>query len=124
MTATDEWHQWTPQFPFHVQVWDVASGKLVTQLAGHTGSVTRLEFSPDGRLALAASVDGTVRLWTVPRWNVYGTWSTKSRPGTPVPRVYEAAFTPDSRYVLTDGGQAVVLLEVASLKVACAGPLS
>ena len=45
----------------------VEDGVLVPhmQLVGHDGYVTWGEFSPDGRLAITASRDGTARLWPV-----------------------------------------------------------
>ena len=48
-----------------VHVWDTTSGREVREvlgLRGHTGLVSSLAFSPDGRLA-SASLDGTIRVW-------------------------------------------------------------
>jgi ribosome assembly protein SQT1 len=38
----------------------------VTELLGHTDTVTCVGFNFDGTLALTASYDGTVRIWKVP----------------------------------------------------------
>jgi eukaryotic-like serine/threonine-protein kinase len=44
-------------------VWDAATGRRITALAGHTGPVTSVAFSPDGTRAVTASHDCTARIW-------------------------------------------------------------
>ncbi len=39
---------------------------LVKTLTGHTGEVTTVAVTPDGRRAVSGSVDGTIRIWNVP----------------------------------------------------------
>jgi WD40 repeat protein len=48
-----------------VQLWDVATGRLVTCLDGHEGKVTCLAYAPDGTLLVSGGHDRTVRLWDV-----------------------------------------------------------
>ncbi len=48
-----------------IQLWRAADGLKLGPLLGHTGEVTALSFSPEGKLA-SASTDGTVRLWQIP----------------------------------------------------------
>src|SRR5262249_37781329 len=46
-----------------VQVIDVASGRVVRTLVGHTDSVECVAFSPDGLRIATASDDRTIKLW-------------------------------------------------------------
>jgi eukaryotic-like serine/threonine-protein kinase len=45
----------------YVRLWKVPSGQLAGQLKAHTGDVTALAFTPDGRQLITASGDGTIR---------------------------------------------------------------
>lgn len=49
-----------------ISVWDTATGAVVSDLAGHTGDVESVVFTPDGRGLVSGSSDGTVRLWQLP----------------------------------------------------------
>jgi WD40 repeat protein/tetratricopeptide (TPR) repeat protein len=49
-----------------VQVWELETGKVVTNLRGHGNFVNSVAFSRDGKLAVTASDDGTARVWAVP----------------------------------------------------------
>lgn len=46
-----------------IHVWDSTSGQPIARLAGHTGLVRDLVFSPDSRWLLSAGWDSTVRSW-------------------------------------------------------------
>ncbi|EMI53450.1 serine/threonine-protein kinase [Rhodopirellula sallentina] len=46
-----------------VAILNADSGKAVLHLTGHTGPVTSLDWSSDGRRLATASVDGSVRVW-------------------------------------------------------------
>jgi RNA polymerase sigma factor (sigma-70 family) len=46
-----------------VPVWDVATGKVVLELAGHTNGVLTVAWSDDGKWIASASHDATVRVW-------------------------------------------------------------
>ncbi|MEU5264694.1 hypothetical protein [Amycolatopsis sp. NPDC021455] len=71
------------------------------RLTGHTGRVTSLTFSPDGKVLASGSQDSTVRLW-----NAAGPI------GVPLAHhsaVRAVAFSPDGRLLVTAGGTAVTV---------------
>ncbi len=51
-------------WPEHrIQIWDVATGKLIVEFSGHKSDVESVAFSPNGALLASGSFDGTILLW-------------------------------------------------------------
>lgn len=47
-----------------IYMWDLLSGKIVSELAGHSGPVVSLSTHPkNNQILLSASADGTIKLW-------------------------------------------------------------
>ncbi len=47
-----------------IYLFNVADGKFIRALAGHTSAITSVAFHPTGTLLVSASKDRTLRLWT------------------------------------------------------------
>jgi WD40 repeat protein len=76
-------------------VWDAVTGQPLIPPLKHSRYVRHAAFSPDGRLVLTASADGTARVWD----------AATGEPVTPPLRhrgpVSDAVFSPDGRRMLT-----------------------
>ena len=46
-----------------MKVWDADKGTEILTLKGHTGRVTSVAFSPDGKRIVSGSEDSTVKVW-------------------------------------------------------------
>jgi WD40 repeat protein len=89
-------------FRSFVQVWDLATGKLLFPALLHRRPVRHVEFSRDGRFLVACSVDGQLNSCSARVWN--------AMTGQPVGEelrhkdgVLDATFSPDNRKVATAG---------------------
>jgi len=51
----------------NVKVWCATSGLLQRTLRGHTAEITEVLLSPDNQLVVSASLDATVRVWSLSR---------------------------------------------------------
>jgi hypothetical protein len=72
-----------------IKLWDVASGREVRTLSGHTDWVWSVAFSPDGRLLASGSWDTTIKLWEVASGSL-----VRSLTGHPGFGVNSVAFSP------------------------------
>jgi WD40 repeat protein len=48
---------------YDIQIWELASGRQLRTLAGHSCYATRVMYSPDGSMLASGSADGTILLW-------------------------------------------------------------
>jgi WD40 repeat protein len=48
---------------FEPCLWDLAAGREVYRLEGHSDTTMAVEFAPDGRHVFTCSSDGTIRMW-------------------------------------------------------------
>jgi WD40 repeat protein len=72
-----------------VKLWDVASGRLLRTLDGHSDVVYKGVFSPDEKLLASCSRDGKIGIWDVATGRELRTLSGHTRP------VKAVAFSPD-----------------------------
>ncbi len=89
-----------------VTLWDVATGKNVAILAGHTGAGS-VAFSSDGTKLASGVKDNTVRLWDIATENI-------SILAGHTQRIRAVAFAPDSKIFATGSERVVHLWDVAT----------
>ena len=50
----------------HVQVWRYDEGEVTHVGVGHSGEITAVKISPDGRTIVSVSADGAILRWRFP----------------------------------------------------------
>ncbi len=83
------------------RVWEIPSGKLVSELRGHQGKINDVHFSPDGKQVVTASEDETARGWDATTGNLVYELAEHKSP------VKIAKFSPDSKLVLSASHESV-----------------
>jgi hypothetical protein len=78
-------------------LWDVATGKERTVLAGHRGVVLSMAFTPDGKTLAAGASDGMIKLWEVVTGKERASWKAHTE------LIRSLALRADAR-ILASGG--------------------
>lgn len=97
-----------------VRLWDVANGALLWRKPGHTGHGTgaSVAFSPDGFQIVTTSDDGAARVWDA------ATGDQVLMLNDPASgRMYSAAFSPNSKQIVTSGYAEVKLWDASPSRI-------
>jgi WD40 repeat protein len=79
------------------RLWDVAGGRELHVLRGHSNMVTSVAFSPDGQRLATASHDRGVRIWDPTTGDLLMT--LRDYPADPGAVLWSVAFSPDGRWL-------------------------
>jgi WD40 repeat protein len=93
----------TLQATFDIQLWEIESGRLISQLRGHTANIWKICFSPDGQFLASASSDQSVRIWEVRSGRLFSVLRGHTS------EVWSLAFTQDGRNIASVDKQGAML---------------
>ena len=77
-----------------IRIYDATTHKLARRFEGHTGHITDIAFSEDGRWLISAAADYTIRTWDLPSGKMIDWFSTKRAPTS-------IAFSPSGDFLAT-----------------------
>jgi WD40 repeat protein len=90
-----------------ISLWDVATGRELPTLRGHSAAVTSVAFSPDGSILASGGRDGAVKLWNLASGSELRTLGGSGQ-------ITSTAFSPDGRIVASASDKTIKLWDVAS----------
>lgn len=87
-----------------IKIWEVATGRNVMTLKGHTGWVTGVAFNNDGTLLAAGSLSGVIKVWNVESGDEKFSFTNHKE------SVNRIAFSPDGKSLASASGDGTVKL--------------
>ncbi|NEP46549.1 MAG: WD40 repeat domain-containing protein, partial [Okeania sp. SIO2H7] len=67
----------TVPFDFGINIWNLATGKVLDTLRGHGWEAGSIAFTPDGRFLVSGGMDGAIKIWS---WSSCRLLKTLNRP--------------------------------------------
>ncbi|MGB6296557.1 MAG: hypothetical protein WBF90_10265, partial [Rivularia sp. (in: cyanobacteria)] len=76
---------------YTIKLWNIPTGKLISNLSGHQDRVISVAFSPDGKTLATGSWDKTIKLWNPTTGKIISTLNRHQD------TVSSVAFSPDGK---------------------------
>jgi WD40 repeat protein/serine/threonine protein kinase len=103
VTGNGNWIEngyWKGTLEHTAKVWEVASGKVLLTLEGHSNGLSSVAFSPDGQRIVTGSFDHTAKVWEAASGKELLTLNGHKD------CVLAVAFSPDGRWIATGSREA------------------